>query len=172
MSECKTQCMIGSTEGCCWCLDTRLFTTRWYDRYVDGEGWVKDATRDDRYCASCKSNLGGGQKLACPRAPASNRDLYERICGVEFPPVECGVKYGAADRTLVVPRVEAKFWERYMPAEWEEVKSLSLKNLVREVVDTVQFCESESKMNRNVKNKLDLSLILMRWRYQLPTMAL
>jgi hypothetical protein len=44
---------MNSKYKCCICMDKRIFEEL-YDGYVDGVGYVKNKTRFEHYCSSCK----------------------------------------------------------------------------------------------------------------------
>lgn len=47
--------MTVRSRKCCACLDERPQTeSGLYRKYVDGQGWVEDATRWQYYCPSCR----------------------------------------------------------------------------------------------------------------------
>lgn len=155
------RCLVGSSLRCCWCLDGRLFAAR-YERYQDGEGFVRNALRSDRYCAVCTP-------MRCEKAPRNNRDLYRSVCGgLEFPPAtqwDEKRRDFRVDVRLPIPKEEALFWSKHFAAEWVAVQALSWKALVSLAISEVHVCDHASKMPTHLKNKSSLALALMRFRH-------
>jgi hypothetical protein len=65
---CGRKCELHVKTGCCWCLDKRKEQTG-YMQYVDGVGYVENASRTTGYCQACKlqpcghkHELPGGKK--------------------------------------------------------------------------------------------------------------
>ena len=51
---CGHDCYPSSTKYCCSCSDQRpMRTGNTYPNYIDGVGWVDNASRDDGYCPIC-----------------------------------------------------------------------------------------------------------------------
>ncbi|KAJ3119741.1 hypothetical protein HK100_000167 [Physocladia obscura] len=54
IKACDHQCLLGQhIKYCCECEDKRPIMN-WYEKYVDGEGIVKTASRHEFYCFMCK----------------------------------------------------------------------------------------------------------------------
>ena len=54
--ECGREKCLLTSKVCCYCSDSRPVHTNVasYIQYVDGIGWVYDATREQFYCPTCK----------------------------------------------------------------------------------------------------------------------
>ena len=53
---CHHYCYPSKLKKCCSCEDLRPFSPDgFYERYVDGKGWITNATRDDGYCPVCNT---------------------------------------------------------------------------------------------------------------------
>ncbi|CAF3390634.1 unnamed protein product [Rotaria socialis] len=53
--KCGHKCNLWATKNCCHCSDLRSYHFNgFYEKYVDGIGFVNEATRNEYYCPTCK----------------------------------------------------------------------------------------------------------------------